>query len=261
MEIFRSVDREAELTKPFSIQDSLPKDHMARYVVDIVESLDLSAFEEKYAGRGQKAYPPSMLLALFIYAYINGIFSTRKIEQATYDSIPFLYIACNLHPDHDTLATFRKRFKEEFQDVFVQVLMIAYENGLSRFGTVSLDGSKLHANASRHSALSYEHAEKFATQLKNEVKELFDLAEEAQSVPQGLDIPKEIEIREARLAAIAEAKKKIEARAQERFEREDAEYQAKIAAREAKEAATGKKRAAKRQPRPRLARARRIRSI
>jgi transposase len=123
--------------------------------VEIVESLDLSALEQCYAGRrGHEAYPPSLLLALLSYAYATGTFSTRKIERATDESIPFRSMAGNLHPDHDTLATFRQRFKKEFEAIFVQVLRVTRENGLSRFGTVSLDGTKIHANASRHSALS-----------------------------------------------------------------------------------------------------------
>ena len=178
-----------------------------------------------------------------IYGYATGIFSSRKIERATYDSLAFRYIACNRHPDHDTLAVFRKRFGKEFQSAFVQVLQIARENQLSRFGTVSLDGTKIHANASRHSALSYGHAEKIEAQLKAEVQELLALAEKADQaeLPDGVNLPDEIKRCEDRLAAIATAKAKIEARAQERFEREQAEFDAMVGQRAAKEKATGKK--------------------
>lgn len=241
MQRFRSINREIDLVKPISIQECLPEGHLARYVVEIVESLDLSAFENSYAGHGSKAYPPSMLLSLLIYAYATGIFSSRKIERATYDSIAFLFITCNLHPDHDTIATFRKRFKKEFEEIFIQVLRIARETGISHFGKVSVDGSKLHANASRHSALSYAHAEKIEAQIKAEVAKLIKQADEAAAIPEGMDLPAEIKRREDRLAVIAEAKRKIEARAQERFEREQAEYDAKMQARKDKEAATGKK--------------------
>jgi transposase len=241
MQRFRSIDRESELATPILIQECLPEGHLARYIVEIVEGLNLSALEQQYAGRGYEAYPPSLLLALLIYAYATGIFSSRKIERATYDSIPFRYIACNLYPDHDTLATFRNRFKKEFEEIFVQVLRIARETGLSRFGRVSLDGTKIHANASRHSALSYTHAERLEATLTAEVADLLRLADEATALPEGMNLPEEIQRREDRLAAIAEAKRKIEARAQERFEREQAEYEAKIAARRAKEQATGKK--------------------
>lgn len=212
-------------------------------MVDVVEALDLSALERAYAGRGSDAYHPAMLLSLLIYGYATGTHSSRRIERATYDSLAFRFIACNQHPDHDTLASFRRRFGEQFAELFVQVLQVARENQLSRFGTVSLDGTKLHANASRHSALSYGHAQKIEAQLKAEVQEMLKLAEAADqgNVPEGVDLPAEIKRREDRLAAIATAKAKIEARAKERFEREQAEYEAKMAKRKAKQASTGKK--------------------
>lgn len=240
---FHPIDRDTDYLLPPSVQDWLPEAHLARYVVDVVEGLDLSALERAYAGRGSEAYHPATLLALLIYGYATGTFSSRKIERATFDSLAFRYIACNRHPDHDTLATFRKRFGQEFQSAFVQVLQVARENQLSRFGTVSLDGTKIHANASRHSALSYGHAEKIEAHLKAEVQELLALAEAADrsSVPDGVNLPDEIKRREDRLAAIAVAKAKIEARAKERYEQEQAEYAAKLAARAEKEAATGKK--------------------
>ncbi|MBL0353861.1 MAG: IS1182 family transposase [Dechloromonas sp.] len=240
---FQPIDRDTDYLLPPSVQDWLPKAHLARYVVDVVEGLDLSALERAYAGRGSEAYPPATLLSLLIYGYATGTFSSRKIERATYDSLAFRYIACNRHPDHDTLATFRTRFGQEFESAFVQVLQVARENQLSRFGTVSLDGTKIHANASRHSALSYGHCEKIEAHLKAEVQELLALAAAADQsvVPDGVSIPEEITRREDRLAAIAAAKVKIEARAQERFAGEQAEYEAKMSARVAKEAKTGKK--------------------
>ena len=240
---FHPIDRDTDYLLPPSVQEWLPESHLARYVVDVVEGLDLSELERAYAGCGSDAYHPATLLSLLIYGYATGTFSSRKIERATYDSLAFRYIACNRHPDHDTLATFRKRFGKEFSDAFVQVLQVARENQLSKFGTVSLDGSKIHANASRHSALSHGHIEKIEAQLKAEVQEMLDLAEAADrsSVPDGVSLPDEIKRREDRLAAIAAAKAKIEARAKERFEREKAEYDAKMAARAAKEAKTGKK--------------------
>ena len=240
---FRLIDRNTDFLLPPSVQEWLPEAHLARYVVDVVDSLDLSALARAYAGRGSDAYHPAMLLALLIYGYATGTFSSRKIERATFDSLAFRFIAGNLHPDHDTLAHFRKRFGTEFQSAFVQVLQVARENQLSRFGTVSLDGTKIHAHASRHHALSYAHAEKIEAQLKAEVQELLRLAEAADgaTVPDGVSLPDELKRREDRLAGIAEAKIKIEARRKERFEREQAEYAAKMAARTAKAEATGKK--------------------
>ncbi len=236
---FHAIDRETDYLLPPSVQEWLPDSRLARYVVDVVEGLDLSVLERAYVGRGSDAYHPATLLSLLIYGYATGTMSSRKIERATYDSLAFRYIACNRHPDHDTLATFRRRFGKEFQCAFVQVLQIARENQLARFGSVSLDGTKIHANASRHSALSYVHAEKIEAQLKAEVQELLALAEAADQseVPDGVKLPDEIKRREDRLAA----KAKIEARAQERFEREQGEYEAKLAQRATKEEATGKK--------------------
>ena len=240
---FHPIDRDTDFLLPPSVQEWLPEAHLARYVVDVVEQLDLSAIERAYAGKGSDAYHPATLLALLIYGYATGTFSSRKIERATYDSLAFRFIACNRHPDHDTLAHFRKRFGGEFESAFVQVLQVARENQLSRFGTVSLDGTKIHANASRHSALSYGHAEKIEAQLKAEVEELMKLAEAADqsSLPDGVQLPDEIKRRADRLAAIAAAKAKIEARAAERCEREQAEYQARLAARAQKDAERGKK--------------------
>ncbi len=243
MSPFRPINREIDYLLPPSVQDWLPESHLARYVVEVVEGLDLSKLESVYAGRGSAAYHPAMLLSLLIYGYATGAYSSRKIERASYDSLAFRFIACDQHPDHDTLASFRRRHGEQFAATFVQVLQIARENQVSRFGTVSLDGTKIHANASRHSALSYAHAEKIEAQLKAEVQEMLKLAEAADQsdLPDGVSLPDEIKRREDRLAAIAEAKTKIEARAKERLEREQAEYQAKLDKREAKEKANGKK--------------------
>lgn len=240
---FHAIDRNTDYLLPPSVQEWLPEAHLARYVVDVVEGLDLSDLERAYAGRGSDAYHPATLLSLLIYGYATGTFSSRKIERATYDSLAFRFIACNRHPDHDTLATFRRRFGQEFQSAFVQVLQVARENQLSRFGTVSLDGTKIHANASRHSALSYAHAEKIEAQLKAEVQEMLALAEAADqsSIPDGVKLPDEIKRREDRLAAIAQAKATIEARAQERFARELVDYDAKMAARATKEVESGKR--------------------
>lgn len=240
---FRAIDRDTEFMLPPSVQEWVPQAHLSRYVVEGVEQLDLSDLERAYAGRGSQAYHPAMLLSLLIYGYATGTFSSRKIERATHDSLAYRFIACNQHPDHDTLASFRRRFAAQFEKAFVQVLEIARENQLSKFGTVSLDGTKIHANASRHSALSYGHAQRIEAQLRAEVQELLELADQAdnRSVPEGASLPEEIARREERLAAIAAAKAKIEARAAERYAREKAEYEAKMQARENQAAAKGKK--------------------
>jgi hypothetical protein len=165
------------------------------------------------------------------------------LERATYDSVAFRFIAANDHPDHDTIATFRRRFLGEIEGLFVQVLLLAREMGMLKLGTIGLDGTKIHANASRHNALSHEHAGKIEAQLKGEVAELMAQAEaaDAANMPDGMSIPDELARREERLRKIAEARSKIEARAKERHARELAEHEAKMAARQAKSAATGKK--------------------
>jgi transposase len=243
MSNFRIVDRLTRFLLPPSVDDWLPERHLARFVVEVVESLDLRSMTGGYRGSGSASYHPSMLLALLIYGYATGVFSSRKLERATYDSVAFRFIAGNDHPDHDTIATFRKRFLKEIEALFVRVLMLAKEMGVLQMVTVALDGTKIHANASRHSALSHEYAGKLEAQLKQEVAELLAKAEaaDAADLPDGLSIPEELALREGRLKKLAEARAKIEARAKERYEREKAEYEAKLAAREAKIAETGKK--------------------
>ena len=216
---------------------------MARFVVDVVDQLDLSALVRSYSGKGSQPYHPALMVALLFYGYATGTFSSRKLEKATYDSIPYRFICANTHPDHDSICAFRKRFLKELEGLFVEILVIAKELGTLKVGTVSLDGTKIKANASKHKALSWEYANRLEAQLKQEVEELMRLAEEADqcSRPEEMDIPEELKRREERLAAIARAKEEIQVRAQERFEREQAEFEAKQAKREAREKETGKK--------------------
>src|SRR5271154_3587161 len=212
-------------------------------VVEVIDGLDLSTMVKSYRGSGSAGYHPALLLGLLVYGYTTGGFSSRKLERATYDSVAFRFIAANDHPDHDTIATFRRRFLKDIEALFVRVLELAREMGLLRMGTVGLDGTKIHANASRHSALSYEHAGKIEAQLKAEVAELLARAEAADQadVADGMSVPEELARREERLAKLAEARAKLEARAKERFEREMAEHRAKLAARDEKTATSGKK--------------------
>lgn len=240
---FIQTDRKTDYLLPPSVDDWLNEDHLARFVVEVVDQLDLSNLTRQYAGRGSKAHHPATLLAILVYGYATGVFSSRRLERATYDSVAFRYIAAGTHPDHDTLATFRRRFLDELAGLFVQVLEVALEMKLLKLGTVCLDGTKIHANASRHSALSHGHIEKLEVQLKAEVQDLFAQAESADqaNVPDGVSLPDEIKRREDRLAAMAAAKVKIAARAEERYQREKAEYDEKMAARTAKEKDTGNK--------------------
>src|ERR1700739_969237 len=240
---FRPTDRLTGFLLPPSIDEWLPERHLARFVVEVIDGLDLTALSKSYRGPGSASSHPAPLLGLLVYGYATGVFSSRKLERATYDSVAFRFIAANDHPDHDTIATFRRRFLKEIEGLFVQVLALAREMGVLKLGTVALDGTKIHANASRHSALSYEHAGKLETQLKAEVGMLLAKAEAADKadVPDGMSIPEELERREERLQKLAEGRTKIAARASERLARHPAGFETKIAAREAKAKARGKK--------------------
>ena len=240
---FITANRDQQYLFPPSVQDWLPESHLARFVVDIVSQLNLRPISDVYAGKGAKAHHPEILLSLLFYGYATGVYSSRKIEHATYDSVAFRFISVNTHPDHDTIATFRKRFLAQLQPLFVQILTLAHEMGLMKLGKISLDGTKMKANASKHHALSWGHACKLEKQLQAEVQELMRLAEEADSekIPDGMDIPKELSRRQDRLTAIAEAKGKIEQRAAERYAREKQEYDEKIATRKTKAEQSGKK--------------------
>jgi transposase len=240
---FITCDRNTLYLLPPSIQDWLPEKHLARFVVEIIEQCDVSALEKKYGVLGRQAYPVHMMLSLIFYGYITGVHSSRKIEQATYESVPFRYIAANLHPDHDSIAHFRKQFLTELKDIFLQVLKIASTMDILKMGKVSTDGSKIKANASKHKALSWEYANKLEEQLKAEVEQLMNLASDADEaiIPKDMSIPDELSLRNKRLKAIAEAKKKIEERAEERYQREKAEYDEKLDQRKKAEEASGKK--------------------
>jgi len=243
MSHFIPIDRNTDFLLPPSVSDWLPQDHLARFIVEVIDSLDLSNLVNQYDGRGSAAYHPATLLAILVYGYASGIFSSRKLERACYDSIAFRYIAAGCYPDHDTLSTFRNRFATELADLFVQVLKIAQEMKLLKVGTICLDGTKIQANASRHSALSYGHIVKLEEQLKKEVQELLALADQADTanVPDGMSVPEEIKRREDRLAVMETAKAKIAARAKERHAQEKAAFDEKMTKRAAREKETGKK--------------------
>ena len=242
MSRFKPIKRDMNYLFPPSMSDWLPEQHLARFIVEIVEQLDLKALERAYGTSGSAPFHPALLLSILVYGYATGVFSSRKLENATHDSIAFRFVAADEHPDHDTLNTFRKRFLKDIETLMVQVLMIARTMGVLKLGNIALDGSKLKANASRHSALSYGHIKKLEEQLKCEVKKLMEWAEAAdnEKIPDGMNLPEEITRREDRLKAIAAAKTKIEDHAKERFEQERADYQVKLGKREAKSKESGK---------------------
>ena len=240
---FKTVDYEQSGKQTITIDDCLPANHLARFIVEIIALLDLRAFYAHYAPVGGEPIAPEILLGLLLLGYATGVFSSRKVEKATYESIPFRFIAGGLHPDHDTIANFRKTFLSEIVAIFVQVLVIAQQAGILKLGNISLDGSKIRADASKSHAVSYSHLLKLETQLRAEVEELLALGEKADQseLPVGLDIETEITFREGRLVNLAEAKRVLEARAQERYAVEQAEYEAKLRAREEKARETGRK--------------------
>ena len=236
------MDYEATLEQTVRLGDCLPPDHLARFVADVVMQLDFTALYARYGARGGTAYAPEMLFGLLVYGYATGVFSTRKLERATYESAPFRYLAGNRHPDHDTLATFRRTFLGELQELFVQVLLLAQASGVLRLGTISLDGTKIHADASKSKAVSYQRLVVLEQRLRAEVEELFLLGEQADqgALPDGLVVADELARRQARLARLAEAKAVLEARAKERDVAEQAAYEAKQREREAKARRTGR---------------------
>ena len=249
---FRSLDRETLWLLPPSIQDWLPGDHLARFIADVVAKLDLSMIRAQYAGRGSEAYQPEMMIGLLFYGYATGVFSSRKLERATYDSVAFRFLTADQHPEHDTISDFRRRFLPELASLFEQILLIAGESGVLKVGRVSIDGSKVKANASKHSALSYAYATKLEQKIKREVAELMRLAEEADTseTPDGMNLPEELTRRENRLRAIEEAKARIRVREQERIAAEQEAHEAKMKARREKEQRTGKKTTGKKPKRP-----------
>src|SRR3990172_8911184 len=240
---FKTVDYQAALDVTVRLGDCLPPDHLARFVVDAVAQLDLSPIYARYGSRGGEPYAPEILIGLIFYGYATGVFSSRKIERATYESAPFRFIAGNLHPDHDTLANFRKTFVSELKGLFVEILLLARLAGVLQLGRISFDGTKIHADASKSNAVSYKRLLEIEKQLQAEVEELFALGERAEQaeLPDGLVVDHEIALRQARLARLAEAKAVLEARAKERYALEQAEYEAKVREREEKAEESGRK--------------------
>jgi transposase len=240
--LFKTADYEATLKTSVRLEECLPQDHLARFVVDIVAQLDLAPLYARYANRGGAPYAPEILLALLFYAYATGTFSSRKIEQATQETAAFRFLAGNYSPDHDTIAAFRKQFLPELKGLFVQMLLLAQQMGLVELGNIYMDGTKIEADASKSKAVSYKRLLEIEAFLQAEVNELFALADKADSaLPEGMNLPQELARREERLKRLAEAKAVLEARAAERHAAEQAEYDAKMAERAQKAERTGKK--------------------
>lgn len=235
---FVPIDRDTPLLLPPNLRDWVPDDHLVHFILDAVAVLDLRRVKVNERGTGSEQYPPTMLLALLIYSYATGNFSSRRIEQSTYDSVPVRLLTADTHPDHDTICTFRRENKALLTESFVKVLQLAQQLKVLQVGqiTVAVDGTKVLANASKHSAVSYERAGQMIEQLELEVKQLVAKAEQADSAPlqDGLTIPEEIARRQERKAALAKARAEIEARAQSRYAAQLAEHEKKQAERAAR---------------------------
>jgi transposase len=237
---------------PPSLHDWLPAGHLARFLVDVVSALDLSSIYKSYEekdGRGQAAYAPEMMIRLLLYGYATGVYSSRKIQRRTYEEVAFRYLSGDQHPDHATIAEFRKRHLDALSGLFTQALLLCAEAGLVKLGHVAIDGTKIKANASKHKAMSYKRMNETEARLKQEIDALLagaekiDAEEDAQlgKDRQGDELPDELQRRESRLKKIQEAKAALEKAAREQAEQERSETEQKLAEREEEEQRTGRK--------------------
>src|SRR6266567_3980776 len=249
---FRNCNLDQAFLLPPSLQDWLPEGHLARFVAEVVGTLDLSGMYAKYEegdGRGLAAYDPRMMVRLLIYGYCRGVASSRRIERATHEDVAFRYLAANQHPDHDTLAEFRRRHLTAMAALFVQVLRLCQQAGLVKLGHVALDGTKIKANASKHKAMSYGRMEEAEKKLQAEVEALLaeaarvDAGEDGKygQGRRGDELPPELARRESRLAKIREAKAALEQEAREAAKQKQAEVEAQLQEREKQEQERGRK--------------------
>lgn len=246
---FRPYSPDQQYLFPQDMKQWLPEDDLVYFIMDVVKQLDLREIYRPYEfeRRGQPSYNPTMMVSLLIYAYAVGMPSSRKIEQATYHSIPFRVLTANQHPDHDTIADFRKRHLHSLAGLFVQVLRLCQKAGLVKLGHIVLDGTKVKANASRHKAMSYSRMEKKAAELEQQVKDLLSQAahvDENEDATygkgkRGSDLPRELKFRQSRLEKLKKAKKELEKEAKDEATKKQPEYEAKKAAYDKK---TGRRR-------------------
>ena len=234
MNKFVDCERDQAFLLPPDLRDWIPEDDLAHFVIEAVERVEMSAFKVNHRGTGSAQYHPRMMLALLIYCYANGIFSSRRIERATHRDIGVRFVAANVHPDHDTIATFRRENFAAVAESFLQVLLLAKELKLVKVGVVSVDGTKIDANGSKHRSVRYDRAGELVAQLKLEISALMARAEASdgsgEEDPQGL--PKELARKAALRDQLAAARGRLEAQAKVRAEAERADYEAKVAARE-----------------------------
>lgn len=249
---FRTCSLDQPLLLPPSLQDWLPEKHLARFIADVTEALDLSQILDEYGrrdGRGTLGYHPLIMVRLLLYGYCLGMVSSRKLERATYQDVAFRYLAADQHPDHDSIASFRQTHLQALAGLFMQALQLCEKAGLVKLGHVAIDGTKLKANASKHKAMSYERMTEKEKQLREEVEKLLAQAAEVDGEEdakygkgkQGDELPAELARRESRLKKIAEAKAALEQEARERACIEKAAVEARLEERRQQEEESGKK--------------------
>jgi len=240
------------LLLPPDMQEWLPEGHLARFLLDVISELDLSAIERVYEAkdsRGRAGYHPAMMVALLIYAYCVGKPSSRRIERATYEDVAFRVLSGDQHPDHDSIAAFRKQHLGALAGLFTQVLKLCQKAGLVKLGHIAIDGTKIKANASKHKAMSYERMSETEKKLEQEVQALLEEAARVDAEEdaihgkgkRGDELPEELKRRESRLAKIREAKAALEQEAKAKAEAKAAEVAEKLAERERQQAETGHK--------------------
>jgi len=249
---FRTCDLDQPFLLPPSLQDWLPENHLARFVAELVNGLDLSeiyGFYGRRDGRGRAAYHPVMMVRVLLYGYCLGVMSSRRIERASYEDVAFRYLCADQHPDHDTIAAFRQQHLPVLARLFLQVLQLCDKAGLVKLGHVAIDGTKVQANASKHKAMSYDRMEEKEKQLKTEVEKLLAQAAEADAAEdtlygkgnRGDELTGELARRESRLKKIAEAKRALEQEARDRAEAAKKVGEEKLEQRREKERERGKK--------------------
>jgi transposase len=230
---FLNIDRNTPLLLPPDLRDWVAEDDLVHFIIQAVDRLPLSTFAVNHKGCGDEQYPPHMMLALLIYCYANGLFSSRRIERATYRDVAVRYLTADTHPDHDTLCAFRRNNLAALATAFVAVLELARELKLLKLGTISLDGTHIKASASKDKNVTYARAQELRTQLQTDVAQLLQEAEAAdQKNEDPQKLPQEIARREKLVAQMDAACAQLEARARARAETEQADYEAKVAARE-----------------------------
>ncbi len=215
MKNFRNYDRSQRLLLPPDLKDWVADDDLAHFIVEAAERIDMRTFHVSRTGSGKAQYHPRMMLALLVYCYASGIFSSRKIEQATYRNVSVRFIAANSHPDHDTIAKFRRDNGPAFETAFAHILLLAKQMGLLKVGTVALDGTQIDANASKIKSLRYDRIQVLRAKLAEDIAALMDRAEavDEQDTDDGLSLPDEIARRQTLKAKLDAAAEQLEAAA------------------------------------------------